>query len=468
MKKLLLLTTICVWTFTAKAQQIPSYGQYFVNPFLYNPAMAGAEESTRIFTLFRNQWAGIPGAPESQALTVDGPVNNKVGLGVTFYNDVNNIISRFGGLGTYRYRVPLAKDHTLSMGLSLGFSRTKIYFDRLHAEDPFDQAILDNFDNGTSFDGNFGLSYSHKRLRVGLSALQLFQNQVNFSNDAGDRNIGYKLLRHYLVSAQYAFFTRDGNAKIEPIVLLKSAQGLPIQMDLNLMATYKKNYWAGATWKMNSAMAFSLGTFLYDRITLGYSYEFATTKFATYNNGSHEVVVGFTFNKSSGGSSYKSSGDYSELSRQNKEQYELIDQIKQDNDGIKSNVAENQKTIEAQKQEIERLQTEIRKDRQEIDSVIRVSRVNVQEEKFDSETGNYYIVVGAMKTMRGAKAFQQILRRELNEETSIVQKSNGSYFFIYTHEVTNKNEALQELGRLKKINSKDLFVGDPWLYKHPR
>jgi hypothetical protein len=92
----------------------------------------------------------------------------------------------------------------------------------------------------------------------------------------------------------------------------------------------------------------------------------------------------------------------------------------------------------------------------------------VRDADFASPGGKYYIVVGAFKTVRVAKEFQQVLRRELNEQTSVIQKSNGHYFFVYTREVLNKDEALQELARLKDRDTKNLFVGDPWMYQHPK
>jgi type IX secretion system PorP/SprF family membrane protein len=465
MKKFLLIVSL-ITCHAVHAQQIPSYGQYFVNPFLYNPAMAGLSDTPRAFSLFRKQWAGVPGAPETQALTIDGPVNSrKVGLGLTLYNDVNNIISKMGGLATYSYHLPLSGEHTLSMGLSLGFSRTKIFFDRLQAENPFDDIILNNFNTGTSFDGNMGVSYAFRKLRVGASAFQLFQNNIQFSDDAGSQKIGYKLIRHYLLSAQYAFMLDNNNIKLEPIVLLKSAQGLPAQLDFNLMATYRKKYWAGITYKMNAAAAFSLGAIIYDRITVGYNYEVATTAFSGYNAGTHEVIVGFSFLKSTSSAAIRSSSDFAELTRQNHEQYEMIDQINQENDKVKGDLAQKQQTIQQQNDEIQRLHEEIRNNRKEIDSVILISKVDIRTENFESETGNYFIVIGAHKTLRQAKEFQQIVRREIGLESSVIQKSNGSYYFVYTKKIGSRNEALDALHELKSTDSKKLFVGDPWVYK---
>jgi type IX secretion system PorP/SprF family membrane protein len=467
MKKVLFFLTIFALTTSAEAQQVATYGQYFLNPYLYNPALAGVSERTRIFSLFRNQWVGIPGAPETQALTIDGHVTNrKIGLGLTVYNDLNNIITRSGGLGTYAYHLPLAKDHTLSMGISAGFARTTIAFDQLRADNAFDQTLLEYADHGTGIDGNIGAAYGFKNLRISASALQLFQNRIKFTSEERDKSIGYKLMRHYVISAQYGFMMNNNKLRLEPIALLKSAQGLPAQIDLNLVTTYKQNYWIALGHKLNSSVGLALGVFLHDRITVGYSYEYTTNKYADYNNGSHEVIVGFTFAKAAGKTVSQTSPDYSDLARQNKAQYETIDQVTQEKDMMEGDLEKQKQVIESQNEEIARLQQEIQKNKKEIDSIVHISKIDVHTETFDSTEHDtkYYTIVGAVKTLKFAKEFQQAIRRELSMETSIVQKSNGSYYFIYTKQIQDREEALAELKRLRQIKS-SLIVGDPWVYK---
>lgn len=464
MKKTALIVLLTSITCVVKAQQVPSYGQYFVNPYLFNPALAGSSGDTRIFTTFRNQWIGIPGAPETQALTLDGMVpDRRAGLGLTLYNDSDNILQRFGGMGTYAYHLPLAKDHSLSMGLSLGFLRTRIDFDRLEAENMFDPTLLQATNRGTSFDGNAGFSYGYKRARIGVAALQLFQNKISFASEP-DRTIAFKLMRHYIITAQYAFMLNQERLKLEPIMLLRSAQGLPAQVEANLVATYQKNYWLAIGHKLNTSIGVALGMNLYDRLTIGYSYEHTTNSFSKYQNGSHEVIVGYKFRKVARRSD-ASSDSFDRLNRQNQEQYETIDQISQQNEQLEGDLKEQQAIVQSQKEEINRLHEEIERTKKEMDSVVRASRVNVHTEDFEQNTAaSYYVVLGAFKTLHYAKQFQQIVRRELSMETSVVQKTNGSYFFIYSKKITNRADALTEMRRLRQLNS-SLIVGEPWIYK---
>ncbi|MEM9327133.1 MAG: type IX secretion system membrane protein PorP/SprF [Bacteroidota bacterium] len=84
MKKLTLLILLCGgFVLGTHAQQTPLYSQYFLNPYLYNPATVGFDGEAKAFFLYRKQWVGVEGAPETQAFTIDGQLKNeRVGLGL--------------------------------------------------------------------------------------------------------------------------------------------------------------------------------------------------------------------------------------------------------------------------------------------------------------------------------------------------------------------------------------------------
>jgi len=466
MKKIGLLFSIIILGFSSAAQQVPSYAQYFVNPFLFNPAAAGHSDDTRIFSTFRNQWVGIPGAPETQALTIDGKIpDSRVALGLTLYHDSDNILSRTGGLGTYAYHLPLGSDHSVSMGISFGFIRSQIDFDKLRAENMADQALLQSVNYGTGYDGSAGLSYAYKKFRIGIAALQLFQNNVTFAAEP-DKSIAFKLIRHYQLTAQYPFVLHPDKLKLEPLVLLRSAQGLPTQVDMNLVATFHKNYWLAIGHKLNTSIGMALGMKLHNRLTVGYSYEYTTNSLARYQNGSHEVMVGYTLQRNrSRDYNPGTTESYDRSGNQNQALYETIDQVNQQNEKLANDLKEQKQIVQSQKSEIDRLRELIAYTSRERDSVVLASRVNVHTEDFESNSdADYYVVVGAFELLRNAKQFQQILRRELSLSTSMIQKPNGLYYFVYTKKISNRREALAEMNRLRNLNS-DLFDGEPWVYK---
>jgi type IX secretion system PorP/SprF family membrane protein len=106
MKKTLITFALAVAASAGiKAQQLPLFSQYYYNRFIYNPAFTGVEDQANAFLIHRSQWKDIAGAPVTYALTVDGPVSkNKIGLGLSLFNDQMDIFNRTGLYSSYSYR----------------------------------------------------------------------------------------------------------------------------------------------------------------------------------------------------------------------------------------------------------------------------------------------------------------------------------------------------------------------------
>lgn len=61
-------------------QQDPQYTQYMYNMNVINPAYAGSRENLSFGLLYRTQWTGIDGAPETGTFFGHLPVGEKVGV----------------------------------------------------------------------------------------------------------------------------------------------------------------------------------------------------------------------------------------------------------------------------------------------------------------------------------------------------------------------------------------------------
>ena len=454
-----------------RAQQTANFGQYYANPFLINPSAAGAHPYAEIMAVYRRQWTGIEGAPTTQALTLETPLRNQaMGLGLYLYNDVSNILGQTGVLAAYRYTALLSQHHRLSFGLALGVSDKRIYFNKIRAEDPFEQSLLRNQESRTALDGSFGITYQFKKAELGFSTQQIFGNQLEFAHASDERVASFNLIRHYYLTAAYQFMLNE-LLTLDPYILLKSAQGLPFQLDINAITRYRRNHWLGISYRHQSSVGVSLGTLLDDQFTLSYGYELPTNALAGYG-GSHECTLGFRFSKSNreeGGSKSNRYGTSTEqIMTDNRKQYELIDQLQQDNESLRKKVTENQKTISQQREEVDRLMNTIKDQQEEVNRAIRTLQENVPTVDTTSTTGAYFAVVGAFKTLKYAKQYQKIIKRELQMVSSVVQSQRVSgvdYFFVYTQRYDHLSEALQETRRLNTLETKGLIVGNPWVYR---
>src|SRR5213080_1053752 len=75
--KRILIIAIVLATAKSYGQQKPYYTQYILNNYILNPALTGIENYTDLKISYRNQWAGITGAPVTTYLSVHGPIGKK-------------------------------------------------------------------------------------------------------------------------------------------------------------------------------------------------------------------------------------------------------------------------------------------------------------------------------------------------------------------------------------------------------
>ena len=69
------LIICCTTADNLLAQQNVQFSQYVFNGLSVNPAYAGYKGDWYLNTIYRHQWVGIPGAPRTGAISVDGLTN---------------------------------------------------------------------------------------------------------------------------------------------------------------------------------------------------------------------------------------------------------------------------------------------------------------------------------------------------------------------------------------------------------
>ncbi|MFK7933654.1 MAG: PorP/SprF family type IX secretion system membrane protein, partial [Saprospiraceae bacterium] len=103
-----LFSFLILLALTATAQQDQQYTQFMFNKLGYNPGYAGSQNAACITAIARNQWIGLEGAPETQALTFNMPVSGqRVGVGA---NIIRNTIGESENVtvdAAYAYRIPM-------------------------------------------------------------------------------------------------------------------------------------------------------------------------------------------------------------------------------------------------------------------------------------------------------------------------------------------------------------------------
>ncbi len=323
MKKLILSIIILVAGLQVKAQQIPLYSNYFFTPYIYNPAQSGKEGSTELTLLHRRQWTDIQGAPETSALAINGSLNEeKVGWSVYGYRDVTDIISRVGIYGNYAYRVNLADNITLAFGLGAGYLNNQIDQSAIRARD--DEAIITvTTDNRGNFDLNAGIDLEIGNFTLGAAAPQLLGQSIKYTENT-DRPVNYSLLRHYVATARYDFpFEGDDNV-LSPMVMVKAARNVPIQVDAGLLFSLRNFGYIGAMYRSEYAVTGNVGINLTEQLTLGYAYDFSLSDYSADLGTSHEFMLTYRF-----GSDKKNERLENEIKRLKQQQRRQKDEVEE-------------------------------------------------------------------------------------------------------------------------------------------
>lgn len=282
----------------AIAQQMPFSSQYYSNQFITNPALTGDKNSINAFLTHRSQFTGIAGGPQTSYFTIDGPVKtNGIGLGLTMFSDVTDILSRSGANASYSYKLDFGgatKTHNLVFGLALGLVNNKIDFSKITVLDNDDLVLGSQEQSKTIINSDFGLAYHINKFEIGFAVPQIIGNKVNLKNNLGVAGT-YYMARHYYGTFKYTHVINSAKGITAfPLVMVRSVPGAPFQYDINAVIDWKRFGWFGVTYHSNYAVALSAGL-RYKNVSVGYAYDLGISKVRSYTGTTSEFLLSYNF-----------------------------------------------------------------------------------------------------------------------------------------------------------------------------
>lgn len=290
---------------SAMAQQATQYSLYMLNPFAFNPAYAGYDNSLSLTGVYRNQWVGLEGAPQTSSLNAHAPLYI-IGGGAGISMESENIGSwkQTAVLGSYAYALPLSSGN-LSLGLSAGFLQREldgasvrtpgtIFDDEGNPIDHQDPILTTGIHSGAGMAFNAGVFYRSGNLDAGLSVLNLSETTI----DMGD--IRFKPDRTIFAYLRYRLRLTD-DFQVEPAVLMKSS-GEQTQADFSTLVRFRENIFAGVTYRgynseTQDAIVILTGIKLSEKLSLGYAFDMTRSSLNTVSNGTHEILLNYNLNK---------------------------------------------------------------------------------------------------------------------------------------------------------------------------
>lgn len=291
---LLLSTFFCLGWFQSDAQQLPQYSQYMLNRYVINPASAGSENYFVGQTNYRNQWQGITDAPSTYILSVNGPLNEKMGIGGYLFSDVTGPTRRNGFNLSYAYHVKFNDYLKLSMSINAGLLQFSVDGTEITFGDAGDNVLGKAQENNLFPDAGFSFYLYGPKFYFGASAPQLIRNELDFENSIEDPT--GRLTSHYFITGGYKF-ELNNLIELEPSMLLKYVSPTPLAYEFSLRGIYNEMAWVGVSYRKSDAIVLLAGFTLQKNISLGYAYDFIQSDLGNYSSGSHEIMLSIKFNQ---------------------------------------------------------------------------------------------------------------------------------------------------------------------------
>ncbi|MFE3849262.1 type IX secretion system membrane protein PorP/SprF [Flavobacterium sp. LB3P45] len=275
------------------AQQDAQFTQYMYNTININPAYAGSRGVLSIFALHRTQWVGLDGAPVTNTVSVNTPLNaNNLGLGVSLVNDKIGPTHENTLSADLSYTVPTSETFKLSFGIKATANLFDLDVSRLNPAD--DDPSLHDYSN--KFTPNIGAGvYLHSdKAYVGFSVPNFIESKRYDDNEVA---IFKEKINYYLI-AGYVFDLKN-DIKFKPAVLTKIVAGAPLQVDVSANFMFMNKFVVGAAYRWSAALSVMVGFQVSEGLYIGYGYDHETTNLNHYNSGSHEIFLRYElFNNS--------------------------------------------------------------------------------------------------------------------------------------------------------------------------
>ncbi|WP_417886001.1 type IX secretion system membrane protein PorP/SprF [Zunongwangia sp.] len=285
--KYLILAGILLISIKGIAQQDPVFTQYMYNMSVVNPAYATDDPGMlRLGGIYRSQWAGVEGAPNTVNFFAHTPISERIEVGLTVVHDEigdgwqkeNNITADFA------YIIPVGPSSKLSFGVKAGVTT----FDQNTKNiDQSDFAFENISDSYPAFGA--GVYWFGENYYLGLSTPNFFTAKHIDRDDI--EGFGKEQIHGYLTGGYV--FDLSSDVKLKPAFMARAVENSPVSVDVTANVLLYDRLEAGLGYRFDESVTGMVNFKITPQLRVGYAYDYTTTDFRNYNDGSHEIMVLF-------------------------------------------------------------------------------------------------------------------------------------------------------------------------------
>lgn len=289
--KIVSLLGIVLFCLQTNAQQDPQYTQYMYNMSIINPAYATDDMGTmKLGAIYRQQWAGIEGGPETVSVFAHAPLSQRVEAGISIVHDeIGGFVKENKIFADIAYVLSVSETTRFSFGVKAGVS---LFDTDLTSANTFDPGVDPALQNMNEAFPNFGLGayLFGENYYIGLSAPNVFTS-THLENESGMIALGEENI-HYFLTGGYVF-DLNPDLKMKPAFMVRGVEGAPLSVDITTNFLLYDRLEAGVAYRLGDAISGLVNFKVTPKLSIGYAYDYTTNNLGRFNDGSHEVLVLF-------------------------------------------------------------------------------------------------------------------------------------------------------------------------------
>jgi len=275
--------------FGVAAQQDPQYTQYMYNTLSVNSAYAGSLGHLAITGIYRTQWVGLEGAPNTQSFTLDTPVAKNVGLGLSIVSEEIGPTEEQYIDANFSYTIQSGQTHKLSFGIKGGGRVINIDWTKGSHREP-DVQFRENITNKFLPVVGAGLYWHGERDYIGV-AIPNFMTLERYNYDDIADDLVNERMHVYLIGG--IVFDLSAHTKFKPAALVKYVAGAPLIADFSANFMFNNAFTLGASYRTGDSVSAMASLQITPQFLVAYAYDYTTTELQTYNSGTHEIMLRF-------------------------------------------------------------------------------------------------------------------------------------------------------------------------------
>lgn len=264
------------------------------NRFLVNPTFSTVRENKSYINFFhRNQAAAFDNNKQDYFLSYSGRINDRIGLGLSIYNQREGVISNIGAMANYAYGVRLSEQSVLTFGVNIPYYQST--FDNHEVVTVQDDPALDALEDSSIIAIQPGLNLAVGPFDVGIFA----ENLMDFNLKGGGMltEFSEKTFSGHL-QYTHGFASRDGifeEARLMPLARIRKVGSSTFTYGGGVILDLPKLGWLQGGYDSYYGASVGTGFNLNRRLSIGYNFEKGLTDAMGNLGTTHEFSLAYSF-----------------------------------------------------------------------------------------------------------------------------------------------------------------------------